>query len=114
MQTENVSEGWGQQMKTVPIDDNFEMMLECAERYAIGRHSYLPPEVASYIKYKLPYVSVKCLTVLYNDILGEFRHREQMNWDLSYRKEWQELLDAVRAELEKRDKDETTEGTADR
>ena len=53
----------------------------------------------------LPYVSVKCLTVLYNDILGEFRHREQMNWDLSYRKEWQELLDAVRAELEKRDKD---------
>lgn len=93
-------------MRMVAINDDFEMMLECAERYAIGRHSYLPPEVASYIKYKLPYVSVKCLTVLYNDILGEFRHREQMNWDLSYRKEWQELLDAVRAELEKRKENE--------
>ena len=95
-------------MRMVAINDNFEMILECAERYAIGRHSYLPPDVASYIKSKLPYVSVKCLTVLYNDILGEFRHREQMNWDLSYRKEWQELLDAVRAELEKRKENEKT------
>ena len=89
-------------MKKIAIEETFEMVLISAERYARGRHSYLPPEVARYIKYKLPYVSVKCLTVLYNDILGEFRHREQMNWDLSYRKEWQELLDAVRAELEKR------------
>lgn len=91
-------------MKTVPINDDFEMMLECAERYAIGRHSYLPPDVVEYINFKLPYVSENCLMVLASDLTEEFSRYERMNWQLSYKQEWQGLLDAVRAEIEKRKK----------
>ena len=37
-------------MRMVAINDNFEMILECAERYAIGRHSYWPLDCVAYIR----------------------------------------------------------------
>ena len=37
-------------MKTVPIEETFEMVLISAERYAIGRHSYWPPDCVAYIR----------------------------------------------------------------
>ena len=86
-------------MKTVPIDDNFEMMLECAERYAIGRHSYLPPDCVAYIRGLLKDLSHNTLTVLFDDIDGEIKRYERMNWQLSYRKEWAGLLEDVRQEI---------------
>lgn len=103
MQTENArGELVAVAIKTVPFDDNFEEALISHERYAFGRHSYLPPYAIAYIKHFLPDVSYKTLTVFRDDIDYEFKRYERMNWQLSYRKEWKELLDAVREEIEKR------------
>jgi len=93
-------------MKTVPIDDNFEMMLECAERYAIGRHSYLPPFAIAYITTFLPDISYRTLSVFRDDMKSNFAMFARMNWYLSYQKEWKDFHKAVCAELEKRKENE--------
>ena len=101
-------------IKKVPINENFEEALVGYERYAFGRHSYLPPSAIAYIQTFLPDISYNTLTVFKNDMESGFAMYERMKRELSYRNEWESFYKAVFAELEKREKDETTEGTADR
>lgn len=84
------------------LNSDFEEMLICAERYAIGRHTYVPDDVMGYITCLIPNLSDNTLYVIATDIAEEIRRYERMNWQLSYRKAWQELLNAVREEIEKR------------
>lgn len=55
----------------IEIDENFETMLICAERYACGRHTYMPSIVVDYIMPLIPMLSDKTLTVMRNDITSE-------------------------------------------
>lgn len=58
--------------KSVPlleIDKNFETILLCAVRYAIGRQTYMPPLVIDYITPLLPYLSDECLMWLDTEIV---------------------------------------------
>lgn len=55
----------------IEIDENFETMLICAERYACGRHTYMPSIVVDYIMPLIPMLSDKTLTVIRNDITNE-------------------------------------------
>ena len=52
----------------IEMDDRFESILICAERYAFGRKGNLPGLVVDYITPLVPQLSTKCLTVLRNDI----------------------------------------------
>ena len=101
-------------MKTVPINENFEEALVGYERYAFGRHSYLPPFAIAYITTFLPDISYNTLTVFKNDMESGFAMYERMKRELSYRNEWESFYKAVCEEIEKRDKDESTERTTDR
>lgn len=94
-------------MKKVPINDDFEAALISHERYMFGRSSYAPPDAIAYIKSFLPYISYNTLTVFRDDMTSNFAMVDRMNWNLSYRKEWEDFYNAVCAELEKRKKNAT-------
>ena len=49
-------------------DDDFGLMLNCAVRYAIGRHTYMPHAVISFITPLLPHLSIKTLWCFDRDI----------------------------------------------
>lgn len=55
-------------MKSVPIDEDFGTMAICAVRYALGRQSYMPGLVQSYIMPMLPYLDKRTLSVMRRDI----------------------------------------------
>lgn len=52
----------------IEINEGFESILICAERYACGRRTYMPSIVVGYIKPLIPMLSDKTLVVLRNDI----------------------------------------------
>ena len=56
---------------TVEIDKNFETILLCAVRYAIGRQTYIPSLVIDYITPILPYLSDDTLETMAKDIADE-------------------------------------------
>ena len=89
-------------MKTVPINENFEEALVGYERYAFGRHSYLPPSAIAYIQTFLPDISYNTLTVFRNDMESGFAMYERMKRELSYRDNWKLFYTEVCAEIEKR------------
>ena len=54
---------------TIEIDKNFETILLCAVRYAIGRRTYIPSRVIDYITPLLPYLSDNTLKLIANEIV---------------------------------------------
>lgn len=59
---------------SLEIDENYESILICAERYACGRRTYMPGIVVGYIKPLIPMLSDKTLDVIYNDISSAVAH----------------------------------------
>lgn len=57
------------QVGGVEIDKNFETILLCAVRYAIGRQTYIPSLVIDYITPLLPYLSDNTLKLIANEIV---------------------------------------------
>ena len=58
----------------IELDENFETMLICAERYACGRQTYMPSIVVGYITPLIPQLSDKALVVIRNDITFTAEH----------------------------------------
>ena len=56
------------QVGGVEINKDFETILLCAVRYAIGRNSYMPSMVIDYITPLLPYLSDNILRLIANEI----------------------------------------------
>lgn len=86
----------------VTIDDNFEQMVICAARYAIGRQSYLPTDIIAYIRYLKPQLSINSLYVLYTDIAEKINDCTRMNRDMPYGDEWAQLALELKKEQEKK------------
>ena len=108
MQTERERAVLGQvAIKKVPINENFEEALIGYERYAFGRHSYLPPSAIAYIQTFLPCISYNTLTVFKNDMESGFAMYERMKRELSYRDNWKLFYTEVCAEIEKRKENAT-------
>lgn len=84
-----------------PSDDYFGAVLNCAVRYALGRRSYMPYLVTSFILPLVPRLSDKTLWCLDKDIGGT----ENIG-DVCDEECWMQLLSAVRAELERRMNDD--------
>lgn len=86
----------------VVITDDFELMMICALRYAIGRGTYVPDTAISYIRYLIPQLSVKTLYVMKRDIVEEVKTRQRLNRELHMAKEWAELAEDIGIEYEKK------------
>lgn len=86
----------------VVIDGDFELMMICALRYAIGRGTYVPDTAISYIRYLIPQLSVKTLYVMKRDIEEEVKTRQRLNRELYMAKEWAELAEDIGIEYEKK------------
>ena len=81
--------------KTVPIDDDFQEMLVSAERYALGRMTYIVSLTVDYITPMIRNLDLKYINIMIDDI---DRQREYgMDKD-----EWMKLLGRLRAERERR------------
>ena len=84
-------------------DDNFGAVLNCAVRYAVGRRSYMPYLVTSYITPLVPDLSTKTLWAIRNDIndAAKFDGLGDPSIDAPL---WLALRDSVQRELIKRGK----------
>lgn len=84
-------------------DDNFGAVLNCAVRYTVGRRSYMPYLVASFITPLVPDLSTKTLWVIRNDIneAAKFDDLGDPNIDAPH---WLGLREMVQKELVKRGK----------
>lgn len=87
---------------TVGITRDFELMMICAMRYAIGRGSYMPSIVIEYIHYILPQLSLNTLFVMQRDIREEAERYKRNEWGLYMRNEWLALADNIDKEYAKK------------
>ena len=86
---------------TIEMDEDFETILLCAERYACGRQSYMPSIVVGYITAKIPVLSDAMLALLVKDM--EFAERTGGFGDEYIDKPlWMQLWANLRAEIDKR------------
>ena len=81
-------------------DDEFQQFIIYAERYAIGRMTYVPSEVNDIILKYLPFIANNTLGVLIQDIELE-ADRDMLGMDFD-KKMWLALLDTLRNERDRR------------
>lgn len=64
-------------------DDDFGAVLNCAIRYCLGRRTYMPELVVSYIRPLLPHLNDKALSVMEKDVssCGPFGYGDQCDCD---------------------------------
>lgn len=84
--------------KKIIIDNDFESILICAMRYAIGRQSYMPSIVAGYINMLLPELSDNMLFVMQRDIEEAGSYGDPV----IDKPLWMHLLENIRKERENR------------
>lgn len=77
-------------------DDNFGAMLNCAVRYALGRRTYMPSLVISFITPLLPKLSSKTVWCFDQDVT-DAKYTGGYG-DTCDEKDWMQFLEAVRAE----------------
>lgn len=87
---------------TVEIDKNFETILLCAVRYAIGRKSYMPSMVIDYITPLLPYLSDNILRLIANEITEYEAYEGGLGDEMIDRPYWIDFLRKIRFEMEGR------------
>ena len=79
----------------------FQQFIIYAERYAIGRMTYVPSEVNQIIRKYLPRISSNTLGVLIQDIELE-ADRDMLGMDFD-KKMWLALLDTLKNERDRRE-----------
>nr|WP_313379295.1 hypothetical protein [Moraxella sp.] len=84
---------------TITIQE-FQQFIIYAERYAIGRMTYVPSEVNQIIRKYLPFIANNTLGVLIQDIELE-ANREMLGMDFD-KKMWLALLDTLKNERDRR------------
>ena len=84
---------------TVEIDKNFESILVCAVRYAIGRKSYMPSMVIDYITPLLPYLTEDVLKLIVNEIIERDTYEGALGDEKIDRPYWGQFLQKIRLEI---------------
>ena len=87
------------QVGGVEIDKNFESILVCAVRYAIGRKSYMPSMVIDYITPLLPYLSEDVLKLIANEITEHDTYEGSLGDEKIDRPYWLDFLRKIRLEM---------------
>ena len=92
---------------TVEINKDFENILLCAVRYAIGRKSYMPSMVIDYITPLLPYLSEDVLKLIVNEIVQHYTYEGALGDEKIDKPYWIDFLRKIRLEMGGRnDRDE--------
>ena len=84
---------------TIEIDKNFESILVCAVRYAIGRKSYMPSMVIDYITPLLPYLSDNTLRLMANEITEYESYEGGLGDEKIDKPYWIKFLREIRLEI---------------
>ena len=87
------------QVGGVEIDKDFETILLCAVRYAIGRRTYIPSLVIDYMTPLLPYLSEDVLKLLANEITKYEAYEGALGDEMIDRPYWLEFLRKIRLEI---------------
>ena len=87
------------QVGGVEIDKNFETILLCAVRYAIGRKSYMPSLVIDYITPLLPYLSEDVLKLIADEIIEHDTYEGSLGDEMIDRPYWKQFLRKIRLEI---------------
>ena len=87
-------------------DDEFQQFIIYAERYAIGRMTYVPSAVNDIILKYLPFIANNTLGVLIQDIELE-ADRDMLGMDFD-KKMWLALLDTLKNERDRRKSEDET------
>lgn len=89
-------------MTVVEINKDFETILLCAIRYAIGRRTYIPSLVIDYITPLLPYLSDNTLRLIANEITEYEAYEGGLGDEKIDRPYWEQFLRKIKVEMEKR------------
>lgn len=81
------------------IDKNFETILLCAVRYAIGRRTYIPSRVIDYITPLLPYLSEDVLKLIADEIIGRYTYEGALGDEKIDKPYWIDFLRKIRLEI---------------
>lgn len=95
---------------TIEIDKNFESILVCAVRYAIGRKSYMPSLVIDYITPLLPYLSYWTLGLIAAEII-DHSYDGGLGDKKIDRPYWLEFKKRILLEMERRTSENDTTGS---
>ena len=77
----------------------FETLVSCSARYALGRRTYVVPEIIGIIRTHMGYLQTKVLHVLARDILDEIRTSDITTMQ---KLGWCDLLYEIEDELKRR------------
>ena len=89
------------QANAVEIDKNFESILICAVRYAIGRQTYIPSMVIDYITPLLSHLSYNTLGLIAAEII-DHSYDGGLGDDMIDRPYWLAFKKKILAEMERR------------
>ncbi len=81
-----------------PTDDDFGLILNCAVRYSLGRQTYVPCTLCSFVKPLLPHLSNRTLWCLEKDIAEAYSYGDEK----IDKPVWMELLADIRNEIKRR------------
>lgn len=87
------------QVGGVEINKDFETILLCAVRYAIGRQTYIPSLVIDYITPLLPYLSENTLRLIANEITEHEAYEGGLGDEKIDRPYWEQFLRKIRLEI---------------
>ena len=87
------------QVGGVEIDKNFESILVCAVRYAIGRKSYMPSMVIDYITPLLPYLSEDVLKLIADEIIKRYTYEGALGDEMIDKPYWEQFFRKIRLEI---------------
>lgn len=87
------------QVSGVEINKNFETILLCAVRYAIGRKTYIPSLVIDYITPLLPYLSENTLRLIANEITEHEAYEGGLGDEKIDKPYWLDFLRKIRLEI---------------
>ena len=87
------------QVSGIEINKDFETILICAVRYAIGRKSYMPSMVIDYITPLLPYLSDNTLRLMANEITEYESYEGGLGDEKIDKPYWLDFLRKIRLEM---------------
>ena len=86
-------------MTAVEINKDFETILLCAVRYAIGRRTYIPSLVIDYITPLLPYLSEDVLKLIADEIIEHYTYEGALGDEKIDKPYWEQFLRKIRLEI---------------
>ena len=87
------------QVGGVEINKDFETILLCAVRYAIGRRTYIPSLVIDYITPLLPYLSEDVLKLIADEIIERYTYEGALGDEKIDKPYWEQFLRKIRLEI---------------